>query len=109
MRMAQDPVPVRCIECAREGGPGDTQDIGGVAGLDSLAKLGAKFRRVRQKRRQLLPLTSDPTFCPREAHKKSRSETNGGLWSDRCSFSLSPIHAKKRFTRSIIPTAESAR
>jgi hypothetical protein len=65
--------------------------------------------RTGRENRPLLPLTSDPTFCPRDARHKSRSETNGGLWSDRCSFSLSPIHSKKRFTRSIIPTAEFAR
>jgi hypothetical protein len=44
---------------------------------------------------------------PREPIAVARSETNGGLRSDRCNFSLSPIHSKKRFTRSIIPTAES--
>ena len=65
--------------------------------------------RAGRQNRSLFPFTSDPTFCPREAHHKSRSETNGGLCSDRCSFSLSPIHSKKRFTRSIIATAGSVR
>ena len=40
---------------------------------------------------------------------ESRSDTNGGLCSDRCGFLLSPIHSKKWFTNPIMPTVVSYR
>ena len=83
-------------------------DIRDPRSLPQLGRRGGdQIKPVRQfphdqdgrEKRSLLPFTSEPTFSPRDAHHKSRSETNGGLCCDRCNFSLSPIHAIKRFTR----------